>query len=95
MSLEKNMAYKLVISPEAYREIELAECFYKVLGVDRLFLQDFNNQFLYLERMPLSRQIRYNTIRIHLLDNYNYSIHYVVENKNVFVLHILNQSQDF
>lgn len=89
------MVYKLVISPEAFREIEIAECYYKIIDADRLFLQDLNNQFLFLEQMPLSRQIRYNKVRIHLLKKYNYSIHYVVDNQIVFVLHIMNQSQEF
>lgn len=89
------MDYKLVISPDAYREIELAECFFKIKGMERSFLNDLNTQFLFLERMPLSRQVRYKNIRIHLLEIYNYSIHYVVHNNVVFVLHVLNQNQDF
>ena len=89
------MDYKLVISPDAYREIELAECFFKIKGMERSFLNDLNTQFLFLERMPLSRQVRYKNIRIHLLEIYNYSIHYVVHNNEVFVLHVLNQNQDF
>lgn len=89
------MGYELVLSPEAFREIEIAECYYKIIDADRLFLQDLNNQFLFLEHMPLSQQIRYNNVRIHLLKKYNYSIHYVVDNKIVFVLNILNQYQDF
>ena len=89
------MIYKLIISPEAFREIELAECFFKIKGVERSFLKDLNKQFLFLEKAPLSRQIRYKHIRIHLLEIYNYSIHYKVTDTEVMVLHILNQSQDF
>lgn len=88
------MDYKLVISPDAYREIELAECFFKIKGMERSFLNDLNTQFLFLERMPLSRQVRYKNIRIHLLEIYNYSIHYVVHNNEAYVLHVLNQNQD-
>jgi len=89
------MVYRLVISTEAYREIEIAECFYKFKDLNRLFLKNLNNQFLYLEKMPLSRQIRYKNVRICLLEIYNYSIHYLVKNDEVFVLHIHNQPQDF
>jgi hypothetical protein len=89
------MDYKLIISPNAFREIELAECFFKINGIERSFLNDLNKQFLFLENAPLSRQIRYRNIRIHLLEKYNYSIHYVVNEKEVMVLHIFNQAQDY
>tara|TARA_R110002050_G_scaffold157357_2_gene285962 strand:- start:22847 stop:23116 length:270 start_codon:yes stop_codon:yes gene_type:complete len=89
------MIYKILISSEAFREIELAECFFKSKGIEQEFLKDLNTQFLFLEKMPLSRQIRYKGIRIHLLEIYNYSIHYIVNKNDVMVLHVLNQSQDF
>lgn len=89
------MIYNLALSPEAYREIELAECYFKAKGIERLFLEDLDKQFQYLEKFPLSRQIRYRNIRIHLLEIYNYSIHYTVKTNNVFVIHILNQNQNF
>ena len=89
------MIYKLVISSEAFREIELAECFFKTKNLERSFLKDLNKQFLFLEQVLLSRQIRYKNVRIHLLEIYNYSIHYKVYEGKVMVLHILNQSQNF
>lgn len=89
------MAYKIVLSPEAFREIELAECYFKINRIERSFLMDLNEQLIYLEKFPLSRQIRYNNIRIHLLVKFNYSLHYVVREKNVYILKFLNQSQDF
>ena len=70
------MIYKLVISPEAFREIELAECFFKTKNLERSFINDLNKQFLFLEQVTLSRLIRYKNVRIHLLEIYNYSIHY-------------------
>ena len=94
-TLEKNMIYKLIISPEAFREIELAECFFKTKGKERSFLNDLNKQFLFLERAPLSRQIRYKNVRIHLLEIYNYSIHYIIYGKEIMVLHVLSQYQDY
>ncbi|WP_179021917.1 type II toxin-antitoxin system RelE/ParE family toxin [Winogradskyella forsetii] len=89
------MIYKLIISPEAFREIELTECFFKIKGVEKSFLNDLNNQFLFLEKAPLSHQIRYKNIRIHRLEIYNYAIHYKVTEGEVMVLHIFNQSQDY
>ena len=89
------MNYKLVISPEAFRDIELAECFYKTKDLDKSFLKDLNAQFNFLENAPLSRQIRYRNIRIHLLEIYKYSVHYIVDNDVVMVLRVLNQAQEF
>ena len=89
------MIYKLVISPEAYRDIELAECFYKTKSLNSSFLNDLNTQFVFLENAPLSRQIRYRSIRIHLLDIYKYSIHYIVNNDVVMILRVLNQAQAY
>ncbi|MCX2679916.1 hypothetical protein OOZ15_08210 [Galbibacter sp. EGI 63066] len=89
------MAYKIIISPEAYRELDLAECYFKFKGLSKEFLEDFNIQLSYLEQMPLSRQKRYKNIRIHLFDKFSYSIHYVVMGYEVRVLHILSQKQGF
>jgi mRNA-degrading endonuclease RelE of RelBE toxin-antitoxin system len=89
------MTYKILFSPEVFKEIELAECYFRVKRLDRSFLTDLNKQFIFLESFPHSRQIRYKNVRIHLLEKFNYSLHYTIENHNVYILHLLNQKQDF
>jgi hypothetical protein len=89
------MAYKIVFSSEASREIELAECYFKSKQLEKSFLTDLNKQFIFLEKYPQSRQIRYKNVRIHLLEKFNYSLHYVVDSKRVYILRLLNQNQDF
>ena len=89
------MGYKMVFSPEAIQEIEFAECYFKLKQLEKSFLKDLNNQFIFLEKFPLARQIRYKNVRIHLLKNFNYSLHYVVKDKEIYILHVLNQHQDF
>ena len=89
------MAYRIVFSSEALREIELAECYFKSKQLERSFLTDLNKQFIFLEKYPQSRQIRYKNVRIHLLKKFNYSLHYVFAGTNVYILHLLNQNQDF
>lgn len=89
------MIFKIVFSPEAYREIELAECYFKANLIEKSFLKDLNKQFIFLEKFPLSRQIRYKNVRIHLLNNFNYSLHYTVQDNIVYILRFLNQSQNF
>ena len=89
------MVYKIVVSPEAFRELELAECYFKTKNLEKDFLEDFNTQILFLENMPFARQIRYKQVRIHLFKKYMYSIHYLVVDLEVRILHILNQKQGF
>lgn len=89
------MIYKLVISPEASKEIDLAVCYFKTKQIEKTFLKDLREQIDFLEKHPLSRQIRYKNIRIHLFEKFNYSFHYVVVNNEVRILHFLNQKQDF
>lgn len=89
------MAYKIPFSSEALREIELAECYFKSKQLEQSFLTDLNKQFIFLEKYPQSRQIRYKNVRIYLLEKFYYSLHYVVEGNNVYILHFLNQYQDF
>ena len=84
-----------MLSPESYREIELAECYFRAKHIEKSFLTDLNNQFIFLEKAPLSRQVRYKNVRIHLLKKFNYSLHYTVNENQVYILHFLNQNQDF
>lgn len=89
------MIYKIVLSPEAIREIEIAECFFRANRIEHSFLNDLNQSLIYLEKYPLSRQIRYKTVRVHLLDKFNYSLHFTIFNDTVYILHFLNQKQNF
>ena len=89
------MAYKLIISPEAFREIDLAECYFKSKRIENSFLKDLSEQIAFLEKSPLARQIRYKNIRIHLFKKFNYAFHYVVIDNEVRILRLLNQSQYF
>ncbi len=89
------MAFKIIISPEASREIDIATCYFKAKGLLEPFLKDFSDQITFLETMPLSRQFRYKQVRIHQFDKFNYAIHYVVLDMEVRILRILNQKQDF
>ena len=89
------MIYNILISPEAFREIELAECYFKANLIEKSFLKDLNKQLNFLEKFPLSRQTRYKNVRIHLLNKFNYSLHYTVQENNVYILRFLSQNQNF
>ncbi|AUS05515.1 hypothetical protein C1A40_08565 [Tamlana carrageenivorans] len=89
------MVYKLIISPEAFREIDLAVCYFKTKNIEDSFLKELSEQITFLEKHPLTRQVRYKNIRIHLFEKFNYSFHYVVVHDEVRILSFLNQKQDF
>ena len=89
------MVYKIIITSEAFREIELAECYFKAKQIEKSFLKDLSQQITFLEKSPLARQIRYKNIRIHLFEKFNYAFHYVVVDDDVRILRLLSQSQDF
>lgn len=89
------MVYRLIISPEAFRDIDLAECYFKSKQIEKAFLKDLGEQITFLEKSPLSRQIRYKNIRIHLFEKFNYAFHYIVVDNEVRILRLLNQNQDF
>jgi len=89
------MVYKLIITPEAFREIDLAICYFKTKNIEKACLKELSEQITFLEEHPLTRQIRYKNIRIHLFKKFNYSFHYVVIDNEVRILHFLNQKQNF
>jgi len=82
-------------SDEAKLELHRAQCYFKLINKEELFLDDLVNQLRLIISMPLAFQIRYIRVRIVNLKNYNYSIHYVVVGLQVRIIHILNQKQDF
>lgn len=89
------MAYKVSISKEAQIELGMAECYYRLRGVEKDFLQDFSNQLQFLKTTPQSFQVRYKTVRVLRFETFNYSIHYIIEDMQVLILRILNQRQHF
>jgi|AntDeeMinimDraft_5_1070356.scaffolds.fasta_scaffold01772_3 hypothetical protein len=89
------MAFEVLISKEAQIELDIAVCFFKIKALDDQFLSDFNQQLKFLKTSPFLFQKRYREIRILLFAEFNYSIHYFIENDKVKTLRILNQSQDF
>jgi hypothetical protein len=89
------MAYKILISKEAEIELGVADCYFRTKNLENAFRQDFFKQVQFLETTPFSFQKKYKDIRVVLLSNFNYSIHYIIEAKTVLILRILNQRQNF
>lgn len=57
------------------------------------FYENFKNTINNIEANPLLYQIRYKNIRIANFSNFPYSVHFIVENKLIFVLTILHQKR--
>ncbi|MEZ4795574.1 MAG: type II toxin-antitoxin system RelE/ParE family toxin [Flavobacteriaceae bacterium] len=83
-------------SEEAKLELYKAQCFFKLIGKEKDFLDDLVNQLKRIMSMPQAFQIRYNSVRIVHFENFNYAIHYRQrKDGSIIVYRILNQNQDF
>lgn len=89
------MVYKVSISKEAQIELGIAECYYRLRGMEENFLADFSNQLQFLKTTPESFQVKYKDIRILQFKTFNYSIHYIIKENKVLILRILNQRQNY
>lgn len=89
------MDYEVQISREAQIELDVAGCFFRAKNLNEAFLDDFFRQIGFLETNPEAFQIKYRGIRILCFEQFNYSIHYIINKNQVFNLRILNQRQDF
>jgi hypothetical protein len=89
------MDYEVQISREAQIELDVAECFFRAKNLQEAFLEDFFRQIGFLKTNPKAFQTKYREIRILCLEQFNYSIHYVIEKDKVLILRILGQRQDF
>lgn len=89
------MAYNILISKEAEIEFGVADCYFRTKNLENAFREDFLKQLKFLETTPHSFEKKYRDIRIILFSDFNYSIHYTIEDSTVLILRILNQRQHF
>ena len=89
------MKYHLFLSKKAIKQIKHACDWYKEqqLGLDILFLTELDKNILYVEKNPLKSQVRYKEVRIRFLKKFDFGIHYILEEKNIFVLAVFHTSQ--
>lgn len=89
------MAYNVQVSKEAEIELSVAECYFRTKNLHKLFLEDFFKQIGFVATNPESFQVRYREIRIINFEDFNYSIHYIIDKQNMLILRVLNQRQHF
>jgi len=83
------------ITDVAQIELDRALCYFKFVDKEDDFLNDLMEQLAMIIAMPYAFQLKYKQTRIISLSNFNYSIHYSVYNKTVYVLRIINQNQNY
>ncbi|NHF60365.1 type II toxin-antitoxin system RelE/ParE family toxin [Flavobacteriaceae bacterium TP-CH-4] len=89
------MAYQINVSKDAEKDILIAKCHYRISGLEQTFDSDFTSQISYLRANPFLFQIYYRNVRRAHFNNFKYSIHFIVQNKVVYILRVLHHRQRF
>ena len=80
------MADKVVkFTEEARIEFHKATCFMQFSGKEAEFWEDTNTQLTMILKLPEAFQLRYKNVRIIALNNFNYTIHYVIKPYGILV----------
>lgn len=80
---------KTVLSPLAKLDLIDAKNYYKNIRPDlaKEFLNEVESAKKYISEHPLSNDISYEVVRMHLLKKFPYHLHYILdENKNQIVI---------
>jgi hypothetical protein len=88
--------YRLVITLRANNQIQNAIFYYnsKQKGLGKRFYLDLKHQLSSVRQHPFSRAIRYDNIRLAVLDKFPYAAHYNIENSLIIVHGVLSMFQD-
>lgn len=80
------MAYKIIVSPRAQREIENAIDYYSMYSVDipKIFILFLEYTYTTLAKSPFFK-IRYKDIRAFKIKKFPYSLYFIVNEKNCTV----------
>ena len=83
--------YNLIFTPEAREDVKSAERYYndQLPDLGKRFKNDVKLQLLLLKQNPFTRAIRYDNVRFALLDHFLYSIHYTLDESEIFVYAVI------
>lgn len=87
------MDFSIEFSQEADIEFNIIDCYLNAIGSNVKFHKDFHLQIVRIKLNPYQFQIKYKGIRVVHLKKFNYSIHYMTQDKIITVLRILHQNQ--
>lgn len=90
------MAYKVITSPIAEKDVEKAIKHYVKIQskLAKAFLKEVKAVKKYLIKHPNKIQVRYNNVRVAFLKKFPYGIHFIFENETVIILGVFHTSQD-
>lgn len=90
--------YKLLITPEALREIQQAVDYYNDCrkGLGKVFYLDLQKQFTRIKKNPFARSVRYEDVRFALLDRFPYAAHFTIQDptRTIIIQAVLADHQD-
>lgn len=89
------MVDEIIYSEQAQIDIHRAKCFFDLSGKGDDFLDDLFRHEDLIRLMPEMYQIKYKMIRIANMENFKYAIHYIFQNKQVYIYKIYPHSQDY
>jgi len=89
------MVDDIIVLEVAKKELHQAMCYFELYERSKDFLNDFESQMEIIKIMPQGFQIRYKQVRIISFNHFQYTIHYIIEDTTIFILHVLNQSQSY
>ncbi|WP_070138328.1 type II toxin-antitoxin system RelE/ParE family toxin [Crocinitomix algicola] len=90
------MAYKLITSPIADKDVEKAIKYYIETKTElaKAFLKEVRAVKKYLIKNPKKIQVRYSNVRIAFLKKFPYGIHFVFENDTIVIVGIFHTSKN-
>jgi toxin ParE1/3/4 len=92
------MAYKIIISPRAQKEIENAIDFYALYSdnAPRNFITTLKNTYQILSQNPFSHRVRYKSVRALKLNKFPYSLYFDINQtqKRVKILSCFHNKRD-
>ena len=79
--------FKLIFAEEVREDVNSTAKYYneKAIGLGTRFLQNVRDELKLIKENPHSRAIRYDTVRLAVLDKFPYSIHFSINGKIVII----------
>jgi plasmid stabilization system protein ParE len=90
--------YKVVVLPKAKKDLSKISKWYniKVNGLGKRFLDSFELKTKYISQHPKSYAIRYDDIRISVMTDFPFLIHYILDNskKTIVIIAVFHSSEN-
>lgn len=79
--------YQLIFTPEAKADVAVAVNYYsgKVPGLGKKFKNEVKRQLILLKQNPYTRSVRYENVRLAVINKFPYSIHYTIDHHRLII----------